>query len=323
MRNCQFCHTELQKGARFCHHCGAKAKQATRACSHCQHENSEEAQFCANCGSGFMEIPVVAEYEAPEEKIVYDDYEAIYPLDFRNIKGLGEKIRQYFVVALGERIQEVHNPSDTEAYMNHLMRSDFQEIFKLRTDQLAEEAYTIHSKQGLHTERDIDRLLDNAFDGLLNFFLIKHCQHINEFKIPEATLKYEGARIGEINLQQLMLDYLQLEDEDLVVYTDFLKMPLAKLQNAGRYYLFPSKDEKILLICDQTVFGSCKEGFALTEAALYWKAHFKPAQKVYYKDLQSIQKKGDHLLINGLFFNGGGEVNGKMVYLLRQLGRMI
>jgi len=315
MRNCQFCQTELQANARFCYHCGAKAEQTLRTCVQCQHKNPFDAQFCINCGSSFGTIPM--------EQVKRDpNYEAIYPLDFRDVKGLGATIRQYFVVALDKRIKEVHNPNQKEAYLNQLMQSDFQEIFKLRTDQLAEEAYTIHSRQSPTMERETDAMLDRAFEGLLDFFLIKYCKDINETTIPEAGLKYEGAEYSQTNLYQMVMDYLVLAEEDLVVYTDFLKMPLVKLQNAGRYYLFPAKDEKILLICDQTVFGSCKEGFALTDAGIYWKAHFKPAEQVLYKDLHTIQRVDDHILINSHFFNAGLSLNTKMIYLLKRLQRM-
>lgn len=318
MRNCQFCHTELQTNARFCHHCGAKASQTTINCAQCFQENLEDAQFCVNCGSAIGEIPT--DYQTTNNESTYDP---IYPLDFKNVKDLGGTIRQHFVVELDARIQSTHNPNHKEAYLNHLMRSDFQEIFTLRTNQLAEEAYTIHTKQQPTVDQEVDGMLSNAFEGLLDFFFIKYCQDINETPIPEAVLKYEGASFKEVNLLQLVKDYLDPEEEGIDTYTDFLKMPLQKLQNAGRYYLFPDKDEKILMICDQTVFGSCKEGFALTEAALYWKAHFKSAQKIYYKDIKELENMGDHILIDGQFFNADARLNMKMIYLLNRLKRML
>lgn len=316
MRNCQFCHTDLQTNARFCHHCGAKVRPSKIRCAQCLHENVDTSQYCVNCGSGIGEIPT--EYQPTDTS-----YDPIYPLDYRNVKNLGSKIRQFFVVELDKRIQSMNGSSQKEAYLNHLMRSDFQEIFTLRTNQLAEEAYTIHSRQRPNVEKEVDHMLSNSFEGLLDFFFIKYCKDINEVPIPEAALKYEGATFEKTNLFELVKDYLRPEEEEIDYYTDFLKMPLQKLQNAGRYYLFPDKDEKILIICDQTVFGSCKEGFALTEAALYWKAHFKPAQKVYFKDLKEIKSKGDHLTINGHFFNAGKSLNMKMMYLLNRMKRMM
>ena len=96
-------------------------------------------------------------------------------------------------------------------------------------------------------------------------------------------------------------------------------MPLRKLQNASRNFLFPAKEEKVLLIADQTVFSTCREGFALTEDALYWKSHFKEAQKVFYHQIETVKKEKDWLLINDIFFNVNPTVNGKMVFLLNKL----
>ncbi|MEM6320698.1 MAG: zinc ribbon domain-containing protein [Bacteroidota bacterium] len=284
MRNCLFCSTQLLPDARFCHHCGAKVK-----------------------------LPKV---EPTEQKVIY---EPRYPLNFRKLKGLPSEIKQYFVQALDRRIRETQNPRNKKDYINRLMQSDFQEIFDLRTRQLAEEAYTIHVKQTDTVPQEIDQLLAKAFDGLIDFFLVKYCKDLNEVNIPDEALQYEGKRKAEVDVQKMVVDFLDIENEDLKIYTDFVTMPLKKLQNASRNFLFPAKDEKILLIADQTVFGTCREGFALTEDALYWKAHFKDAAKVAYADIISIKKESDWLLINDLFFNVNPTVNGKIVFLLNKL----
>lgn len=288
MRNCQFCETELFADARFCHHCGAKVK-----------------------------VPKTkSTTETPPS------YEAIYPLNFRNIKGLSSTIKQYFIQALDQRIKETQNPKRKKDYMNRLMQSDFQQIFDLRTRQLAEEAYTIHITQKPTVPQEIDKLLSKSFDGLLDYFMVKYCQDLNEINIPDEALKYEGQRKADFDLQKMVVDFLDLKGEELKIYTDFIKMPLRKLQNASRNFLFPAKNEKVLLIADQTVFGTCREGFALTEDALYWKAHFKEAQKVFYHQIESIKKEKDWLLINGIFFNVNPTVNGKLVFLLNRLKSM-
>lgn len=284
MRNCQFCDKELLEAARFCHHCGAKVK-----------------------------IPAAN----PAEQTI--TYEAKYPLNFREVKGLSSEIKQYFVQALDRRIKETQNPSKKKHYMNRLMQSDFQKVFDLRARQLAEEAYTIHSKQGTTVPQEVDQLLTKSFDGLLDFFMVKYCQDLNEVNIPDEALKYEGKKKEETDMQKMVVDFLDLESEDVKIYTDFITMPLRKLQNASRNFLFPAKDEKVLLIADQTVFGTCREGFALTEDAIYWKSHFKDPQKVFYHQIETIKKEKDWLLINDIFFNVNPTINGKMVFLLNRL----
>ena len=311
MRNCQFCHTELLEDARFCHHCGAKVRLQNISCPECQHSNPKEAQFCASCGYEFFST--------------YDSsavYEPIYPLNFRKVKGLASEIRQYFIQALDRRIKETQDPKQMKHYMNRLMQSEFNAIFELRTNQLAEDAYTIHTTQTPTVQQEVDKLLINAFDGLLDYFIFKYCRDINLSNISDEALKYEGLERDAFDMQVMVMDFLDLQDEEITVYTDFIKMPLKKLQNASRNFLFPAKHEKVLLIADQTIFGSCREGFALTEDALYWKAHFKDAAKVYYHDIDSIKREKEWLLINEHFFNVNPSVNGKMMYLLKRLKRI-
>jgi len=287
MRNCQFCDTELLDDARFCHHCGAKVK---------------------------------VQKTTPSEEIPL--YTPKYPLDFRKIKGLSSNIKQYFIQALDQRIKETQNPKRKKDYMNRLMQSEFQKVFDLRARQLAEEAYTIHITQKKTIPQEVDQLLNKSFDGLLDYFMVKYCQDLNEVNIPDEALKYEGQKKEDFDLQKMVVDFLDLEGEEVKIYTDFIKMPLRKLQNASRNFLFPAKDEKVLLIADQTVFGTCREGFALTEDAIYWKAHFKEAQKVFYHQIETIKKEKDWLLINDIFFNVNPSVNGKMVFLLNRLKTM-
>ncbi|MFK7933873.1 MAG: hypothetical protein AB8G22_10205 [Saprospiraceae bacterium] len=117
----------------------------------------------------------------------------------------------------------------------------------------------------------------------------------------------------------MVFDYLDFQSEKETVYTDFLSMPLDKLRNAGKSFLHPQKDEKILFICDQTLFGSVKEGFAMTEAAIYWKAQFQKAQAVRYRDLQTIERQKDWININEQFFNINPSLNLKMLKLLKKL----
>ena len=114
-------------------------------------------------------------------------------------------------------------------------------------------------------------------------------------------------------------DYLALDLEGEKVYTDFLKMPLDKLKNASKSFLFPEKDEKILFICDQSILGSCKEGFAMTEKALYWKAHLEKARAVDYRLLDEIKRTKEWISINGDFFNVSPSINLKMMKLLKKL----
>ena len=95
----------------------------------------------------------------------------------------------------------------------------------------------------------------------------------------------------EIDIQKMALDFLALEEEQVPVYTDFIKMPVRKLRNASRSFLQPEPEEKIWFICDLSLFGNTKQGFAMTEQALYWKSGLQGKQKVFYHMLRSLRRE--------------------------------
>jgi len=75
------------------------------------------------------------------------------------------------------------------------------------------------------------------------------------------------------------VDIENLEAEILKVFVDFEDMdvlhsretvPAKKLRNARKSFnILP--EEKVILVYDNTVFGSNKDGFALCETGIYWK----------------------------------------------------
>ena len=154
---------------------------------------------------------------------------------------------------------------------------------------------------------------------MLDYFIIRYCQDLNEIPLPEAILKYQDLSLEQIDLFEMIPDYLNFDQEEEKVFTDFLKMPLDKLKNASQSFLFPQKNEKILFICDQSLLGSCKEGFAMTEKALYWKAHLEKARVVQYNQLAKIERTKDWINVNDHFFNVNPSLNLKMMKLLKKL----
>ena len=308
MTTCVKCHTELPTNAKFCHKCGAKVPASTVPCPNCRFLNPQEAQFCIGCGMNFTK-----EHHSPET------YEAKYPLDFSDTAGLSKSIMGYFIKELRKKVEEEQDVNKYGDYLNFFYDSGFDKTVLTRAEQMAEEAYTIHCKQDGQELQAIDIMLSQNIHSLLDHFIIRYCKELNAYYLPEGILKYEEVRQGSFELHQMIADYLAFEKEEEKVYTDFLSMPMNKLKNASMSFLFPRNDEKILLICDQTVFGSCKEGFALTEEAIYWKAHFEKAQKVTYRELQEIKREHDWITINRHFFNVNPGLNVRMLKLLRKL----
>ncbi|MEL7222897.1 MAG: hypothetical protein AAGJ93_16360, partial [Bacteroidota bacterium] len=164
--------------------------------------------------------------------------------------------------------------------------------------------------------------LKYLIDDLLDVFFVLHAADLNRVAIPETTLAYHNRQLDQIDLAAMVMHFLRFEDTDERVYTDFLKMPVKKIKNVSKAFLFPERNEKIWFVCDQSIFGSAKEGFAMTDKALYWKSGLQPPQRVFYHNIFSLTKEREWLLINELYFNSGESMNTKMIWLLRRLARL-
>ncbi len=308
---CSNCQIQLLNNARFCHGCGEKVLGLPVNCPSCNSKNAAGSKFCTQCGCA---LSTNHEFKA-------EDYESKYPLNFEQVGSLSEQIAAHFFSSLKKRIIEEHKASEYEKYVTQFYDSGFDKRFKIRADQLAEETYTIHCKQDETVLPEIDHLLDKSFDSLLDHFIIMHCRNLNAFDIPEAILKYEGKTHTEINLEEMIFDYLDLDNESQTekFFLDFLAVPEHKIKNAAQSFLRADKKEMVYLLCDQTVFGSCKEGFAITERGIYWKAHFNKSQAVHFEHLQDIKKENDWITINGRYFHVNAQFNFKLMKLLKRL----
>ena len=118
------------------------------------------------------------------------------------------------------------------------------------------------------------------------------------------------------------MDYLDFAGESEKVYTDFVAMPPKVLRNATRAFLHADRDERIFFICDQSLLGNGKSGFALTDASIYWKPIFQPAGAATFTTLGEVRRGDGHLLIDGQFFDAGTGLNLKVAVLLDKLRRM-
>lgn len=275
-------------------------------CPNCQTVLPGGARFCFNCGAPQQ---VEARQErAPEPKPMVD-------LD----GDVPRQLTELFFQALRRRVEAEHRPEQFPSYSERLYESGFRDTIHRRAGRLGEELRSLQG-EGKAGPRQINRRIRELFEELLDYFIIHHCQDINDISLPETILRWQGMPREAINLFQMVLDYLDFAGEpDEKIYTDFLKMPVEKLRNAGKFFLFPERDERILLVCDQSLFGSCKEGFALTEHALYWKAQLQTARKLAYADLRELRREKDWLLLNGHFFHASPSLDLKLMKLLKKL----
>jgi hypothetical protein len=307
MQLCPNCAAEIIPGARFCHRCGDKIAERTKACPACRENNPFASVFCHHCGFHF---------EGKEaERAAYIPR---YPLSF-DTGEVTEQIKALFFRSLRQRVGEEFDPLRYSEFVERFYQSRFREIYAVRAEQIAKEAQADWERFGRTGLAEIDRRIDASFDGLLDYFAIQYCPDLGGLALPEAILKYERAEPSNTDMPTMMADYLAFQREKERVYTDFIAMDAIVLENACRSFLKASRDEKLYFLCDLSAKNSGKEGFAMSNQALYWKSPFDRPRAVHYAQLNQLSRKKDHLTINSLFFSVNPSLDLKMYKLLKKL----
>ncbi len=309
MTRCTKCSTELILGSKFCYRCGERVVEQAKKCPLCRAENPLAAIFCHECGFHFSTT------ESQQTS-----YTPRYALDFVPER-IGTQLKALFFRLLLERVREEHNIQKHSQYVQRFYDSRFATIFEARTAQLAQEVLTRWERFGQAGLPAIDQFLEDAFEGLLDYFIIEFCPDLNEVWLPSAILRYECPLAKEVNIGRMVFDFLDLERELEVCYTNFATMPEELMANACKRFLFAGKSEQVFVICDLSLRGNCREGFALTDRALYWRAPLGRAHGVAYEDLHEVRFEREWLLINGHFFTANPSLNLKLYKLLKKLRR--
>jgi len=280
------------------------------------------AKFCIECGNSLFEKK---KKETPkEEETIFNDpppkteKEGPKGSTYSNAAEIWQ-LKQSFFDALKKRVEEEHPPAEYSSYVHRIEESGFHDVLDINARNIYD---VIEQKKKI---KDAQFKLESykyvAFEDLLDQFIIQHCQDLNPIPLPEKILMYQNNE--QIDTFDMVLDYLDLENEPEPSYLDFVKMPLKKLENASKRFIQSQKDEKIFFICDQSIAGSCKEGFAMTDRAIYWRAHLLKPQRIDYRHLISIVREQEWLLINEQFFNVSPSINLKMMKLLKKLQRTV
>lgn len=274
-----------------------------KKCPRCTTELPLAARFCWNCGASQPEPP-------PPPSGMGDGID--WKLE------LLPQFNARFLAALRSWVEADFGASNWTAYQEKLYECGFRDVVHRRlsvlADQLSAERVQLHWSAAQASRRLAALLFE-----LIEYFVVYYGDGLNPVYLSQAILRHQASAVNASNIFTVVLDYLDFAHEQEMVYTDLLLMPVDKLRQAGRSYLFPAKDERILLVCDQSLLGSGKEGFALTEKAIYWKAQFQPAQQLAYTELRTLVREKDWLSLNGHFFNANPTLNLKMLLLLKRL----
>lgn len=272
------------------------------SCDNCKTVLPEEARFCFNCGQ-----PVVVKSKPMSGPPLID------------LSGdVTAQFNELFFSELKILLEQEQDPNLFQKYSERVYQCGFRDVIQRRSEQLEEKV-----RYPGFPKANLNKTIESLLDELLDFFMIRYCGDLNVVDLPEAILKYHEKGIHFAELFQMAMDYLNFDIEDEPVYTDFLKMPVGKLKAAGKSFLFPEPKEKILFICDLSLLGSCREGFSMTEKAIYWKIPMQKARKVAYTELEEIKRVEDWITINGNFFHVNPMLNVRVLKLLKKLKKII
>ena len=175
---------------------------------------------------------------------------------------------------------------------------------------------------GERTYSAVAKRIDGTMADLTEYFIVETAGSLSGNVLPQRLLRHQSVNWETVDLFKLVMDFLDFEAETERVYTDFVAMPARALRNATNSFLRAGKDERIFFICDQSLISQAKNGFALTDAGVYWKNVLQPAGSALFTTMERVSLTDGHLDIDGQFFNAGARLNLKMAVLLDKLRRM-
>ncbi len=294
-------------------------------CANCGVAVPAGAVFCPNCGHrlgveddllDLEDFPLEETEDSPEPEVsVPPALEGSSPS--AEITPL--ELRSELEDRLGERLSAYFGAEVLPDYLKRYRRDeDFHRIRDVSLQGLARYLNT----EGV-TQRMARRRRRDTLGELVEYFVVESGRTVHGDELfNQRLLRYQGADWKQVDLFRLVKDYLQLDGQELRVYTDFVTTPPKVLRKATASYLRAGRDERVFFIVDQSLFGSGKHGFALTDSNIYWKNVLQPAGSATYTTLTIVEVKEGHLMIDGQYFDAGRTVNLRVALLLDKLRRM-
>ena len=279
-------------------------------CPNCGAIVPEGARFCPNCGHRLEDEPVLELEDIEAQEPVVTDAPPPRELTLEDVRSMFEDL-------LGERLTAYFGADRLPDYLALYRRDEtFRQIRDVSLKSLA--AYL---NQALQPGR-AKRRRDDVLAGLVEYFVVETTSELHPGRLPQRLLRYQSVDWTRVDLFRLVMDYLDLDHETETVYTDFITTPAKVLRQATQSYLRAGRDERLLLICDQSLLGSGKHGFAFTDSAVYWKNVLQPAGLATYTTRSMVVVQEGHLLVDGQYFDAGGRLNLRVAVLLDKLRRL-
>ncbi|PPK84319.1 acetyltransferase (GNAT) family protein [Neolewinella xylanilytica] len=227
------------------------------------------------------------------------------------------ELRETFEDRLGERLTAYFGPDELPRYLT--VYRNAENFHRIRDAQLASLSQWIN---GRPPGGKVGQRKDRVMGELIEYFVVEPAAGLHDGLFPQKVLRYQGTDWERVDLFRMVMDYLDFQAVSEQVYTDFVIIPPKVLKRATTTYLQTSRDERLFFICDQSIFGAGKQGFAMTDAGIYWKNVLQPPGAATYTTLRQVMVRDDHLLIDGQYFDAGKRLNAQVALLLDKLHRL-
>jgi GNAT superfamily N-acetyltransferase len=281
------------------------------ACANCGSTLPPHANFCPHCGAD-QRAPLPEEPDGiTNERIARDATpNADTPPDYAKLRSALEDL-------LGDRLTAYFGADALPRYLDRYR--DDTEYHRIRDVSLRSLAEWLPHQL---PDRKVDRRIGHDLGELVEYFIVESAADLHPGLFAQKLLRYQHPDWKTVDMFRLVMDYLNFREERETIYTDFAQAPARVIRHASQRYLGARQDERVFFICDQSWLGSGKQGFALTDAGIYWKPILQPAAAFAYVDLQPTQMNKGHLRINGHYFDAGSSLNRKLALLLDKLRRI-
>ncbi|MEM6395847.1 MAG: zinc-ribbon domain-containing protein, partial [Bacteroidota bacterium] len=333
---------ESQTESGLCNNCGADLPEGARFCPQCGHPVDDTPVKTQNFASPSSPPPPPptdtegsphlrkSEPNTPPhgEQHFQDPDHSFTNTRGKNLGGIDwdgslmTDFRTFFKDRFQQRVQDYFGEQAVDRYEDARRQSDFQQTVSTQLAALADWVRNHRAESNWRNEQGYNRLVA-ATEALIEYFLVEATRKLHGGIWPQRLLRHQALSWDKADLFSMAMDYLDFEDESETYYTDFVRMPARVLKNATNRFLNATRDERVLFVCDQSLLGSGKDGYALTDVAIYWRPVLQGPQRVLYQEIETLEKQADHLRINGLYFDAGASLNYKMALLLRRLATMI
>ncbi|HET6972888.1 MAG TPA: toll/interleukin-1 receptor domain-containing protein [Pyrinomonadaceae bacterium] len=140
----------------------------------------------------------------------------------------------------------------------------------------------------LRAGRDLHQHIEGLIDGLASLFSPKNLPPEKAISVKDPVPDSKQAKVSDRTdapsdlLEEIQNTLAGFTDGSLFVGT----IPTKKLKNAISTYATDVASEDVLLLFDNTVFGSAKDGLILTADAVYW--HDGEPDRLRYAEIRKV-----------------------------------